>query len=111
LSKVTGAAVRTTVLNDHGKHNPIAEVADFLRPELQLLVVANQSSRKLRMAARPSKWSPNALPSKVASSAKLLATASRSRRFVASNALPMSATGSGVVASSVIRQPIIRVCP
>jgi hypothetical protein len=30
LSKVTGAASRTTVLNDHGKHNPIAEVADFL---------------------------------------------------------------------------------
>ena len=28
LSKVTGAASRTTVLNDHGKYNPIAEVAD-----------------------------------------------------------------------------------
>ncbi len=40
LSKVTGAASRTTVLNDHGKHNPIAEVADFLEPELQLLVHA-----------------------------------------------------------------------
>src|SRR5205823_457 len=40
LSKVTGAASRTTVLNDHGKHNPIAEVADFLKPELQLLVRA-----------------------------------------------------------------------
>src|SRR3954453_16478187 len=40
LSKVTGAARRTTVLNDHGKHNPIAEVADFLKPELQLLVRA-----------------------------------------------------------------------
>jgi len=38
LSKVTGAASRTTALNDHGKHNPIAEVADFLNPELQLLV-------------------------------------------------------------------------
>jgi hypothetical protein len=38
LSNVTGAARRTTVLNDHGKHNPIAEVADFLRPELQVLV-------------------------------------------------------------------------
>ncbi len=40
LSKVTGAASRTTVLNDHGKHNPIAEIADFLKPELQLLVRA-----------------------------------------------------------------------
>src|SRR5271167_126654 len=40
LSKVTGAASRATVLNDHGKHNPIAEVADFLKPELQLLVRA-----------------------------------------------------------------------
>src|SRR3954453_20731562 len=40
LSKVTGAARRTTVLNDHGKHNPIAEVADFLKPDLQLLVRA-----------------------------------------------------------------------
>src|SRR5450631_2807455 len=40
LSKVTGAASRTTVLNDHGKHNPIAEVADFLKPALQLLVRA-----------------------------------------------------------------------
>jgi hypothetical protein len=38
LSNVTGAATRTSVLNDHGKHNPIAEVADFLRPELQVLV-------------------------------------------------------------------------
>src|SRR6266480_1235842 len=54
------------------------------------------------MAARPSKWSPNALPSKVASSAKLLATASRSRRFAASNALPISSTRSGVVDSSGI---------
>src|SRR3954468_20240459 len=40
LSKVTAAASRTTVLNDNGKHNPIAEVADFLKPELQLLVRA-----------------------------------------------------------------------
>jgi hypothetical protein len=40
LSKVTGAANRTTVLNDHGKHNPIAEVADFLKPVLQVLVRA-----------------------------------------------------------------------
>ncbi len=40
LSNVTSAACRTTVLNDHGKHNPIAEVADFLKPELQLLVGA-----------------------------------------------------------------------
>ena len=40
LSKVTGAANRTTVLNDHGKHNPIAEVADFLKPDLQLVVCA-----------------------------------------------------------------------
>jgi len=39
-SKVTGAASRTSVLNDHGKHNPVAEVADFLKPELQLLVRA-----------------------------------------------------------------------
>jgi hypothetical protein len=38
LSKVTGAAGRTTVLNDHGEHNPIAEVADFLDRELQRLV-------------------------------------------------------------------------
>src|SRR2546423_7211786 len=40
LSKATGAANQTTVLNDHGKHNPIAEVADFLEPDLQLLVRA-----------------------------------------------------------------------
>jgi hypothetical protein len=40
LSKVTGAASRATILSDHGKHNPIAEVADFLKPELQLLVRA-----------------------------------------------------------------------
>jgi hypothetical protein len=52
------------------------------------------------MAALPSKWSPNALPSKVASSAKLLATASRSRRFAASNALPTSSSKSAVVDSS-----------
>jgi len=37
---VTGAAGRTTVLNDDGEHNPIAEVADFLEPILQLLVRA-----------------------------------------------------------------------
>ena len=54
------------------------------------------------MAARPSKRSPNALPSKIASSAKLLAAASRSRRFAASNALPISSTRSGVVDSSDI---------
>ena len=54
------------------------------------------------MAARPSKWSPNPLPSKVASSAKLLATASRSWRSAASNALPKSSTRSGVVDSSGI---------
>src|ERR1700730_11814755 len=34
LSKVTGAANRTTVLNDHGKHNSIAEVADLLKLDL-----------------------------------------------------------------------------
>ena len=60
------------------------------------------------MAARPSKRSPNALPSKVASSAKLLAAASRSRRFAASNALPKSSTRSGVVDSSVIVQGVSR---
>ena len=40
LSNVTGAAGRTSVLNDHGKHDPIAEVADFLKPVLQPLVRA-----------------------------------------------------------------------
>ena len=40
LSKVTAAAGRTAVLIDYGEHNPIAEVADFLEPELQLLVIA-----------------------------------------------------------------------
>jgi hypothetical protein len=34
------AASRTSVLNDHSKRNPIAEVADLLKPELQLLVRA-----------------------------------------------------------------------
>src|SRR5271154_2669221 len=62
LSKVTGAAGRTTVLNDHGNHDPIAEVADFLKPELQLLV---RGKPLLKHAAngRPSPvWSPNAPP-------------------------------------------------
>ena len=40
LSKVTGAANRTPILDDHGEHNPIAEVADFLKPDHQLLVRA-----------------------------------------------------------------------
>jgi len=40
LSKVTGAANQTTVLNDHGKHKSIAEVAGFLKSDLQLLVRA-----------------------------------------------------------------------
>ena len=35
---MTGAARQTAVLNDHGKHNAISEVADFLKRELQLLV-------------------------------------------------------------------------
>ena len=69
------------------------------------------SSRMLRMAARPSNGPPTPLPSKVASSAKLLATALRSRRFAASNALPISSTRSGVVDSSVIRQPSIPCAP
>ncbi len=38
LSNVTCAANRTTVLSDDGKHNSFAEVADFLKPKLQLLV-------------------------------------------------------------------------
>jgi hypothetical protein len=62
LSQVTGAASQTTVLNDHGKHNPIAELADFLKPELQLLV---RGKPLLKHAAngRPSlERSPNAPP-------------------------------------------------
>src|SRR5439155_383958 len=38
LSKVTGAANRTPVLDDHSKHNPVAEVADLLKLEVQFLV-------------------------------------------------------------------------
>ena len=45
----------------------------------------NQPSTKARIAARPSKMSPNARPSKTASTAKLLITASISRRFPASD--------------------------
>ena len=60
------------------------------------------------MAARPSKRSPKALPSKIASSAKLLTTASRSRRFAASSALPTSSTRSGVVDSCDIARPVSR---
>src|SRR5213080_1085151 len=37
LSNVTCAANQTTVLSDHGKHNSLAEVAEFLKPKLQLL--------------------------------------------------------------------------
>jgi hypothetical protein len=40
LLDATGAASQTTVLNDNGKHHPIAEVAGLLKRELQLLVRA-----------------------------------------------------------------------
>ena len=104
LSKVTGAANRTPILDDHGKHNPIAEVADFLKPELQLLVRAEpvlKEAANRRSALEDGL--PNARPSKTASSARsLLVTASRSRRFAASMALCTSSTRSGVVDSSDI---------
>jgi hypothetical protein len=37
---MTGATGRNTLLDDHGKHNPIAEVPDFLKLVPQLLVRA-----------------------------------------------------------------------
>ncbi len=37
---MSGAANRTTVLSDHGKHDSIAEVTGFLKLELQFLVRA-----------------------------------------------------------------------
>src|SRR5688572_27371667 len=37
---VTGATGRNTLLDDHGEHNPTAEVADVLKLELQFLVRA-----------------------------------------------------------------------
>ena len=54
LSKVTGAASQTTVLNDHGKHNPVAEVADFLKPDLQLLVRLAQ--RQVAASLGTNRW-------------------------------------------------------
>src|SRR5439155_26551218 len=65
----------------------------------------NQPSTKARIAAWPSKMSPNARPSRTASTAKLLITASISRRFAASNCLRTSSTGSGVVDSDIGLRP------
>src|SRR2546422_7634236 len=67
----------------------------------------NQPSTKARIAAWPSKMSPNARPSRTASTAKLLITASISRRFAASNCLRTSSTRSWVVDSDIGLRPLL----
>src|ERR1700730_10798229 len=64
LSKVTGAASRTSVLSDHGKHNSIAEVADFLKPDLQLLVRAKPVLKEAANGRPPLEDGPHRPPLK-----------------------------------------------
>src|SRR5207302_11005509 len=59
---VTGATNRNARLDDHSKHNPVAEVADILNLELQFLVsaepvleeAANRRSPREGCPSRPS---------------------------------------------------------
>ena len=106
LSKLTGAANRTPILDDHGEHNPVAEVADFLKPDHQLLVRAEPVLKEVANRRSALEDVSKARPSKTASGAKLVITASRSRRFAASMALCTSSTRSGVMDSSDIVRSI-----
>ena len=77
----TGAPSGPAALDPHGEDHAAAEVSSLLNLVLELIVWPTQSSKRPRIAARPSKTPNLARMSKTASGAKRLISASMSRAF------------------------------
>jgi hypothetical protein len=99
LSNVTGAADKTRVLDTHGEHNALAELADLTKLKAQPLVGVEPALNESPDRRAPLRELPAPRPSRIASSAKTFITASRSRRFASAACLRKSSTGSDVVDS------------